>query len=113
MIHKSAFLELCICGYHGHFVLSDGTVGAEFCSKSSAKDELNRLKSLRKIELDEFRFLGDQVYECGGLVHDDHDADSLTLHKCQIINNGSTEASEEGEDTLDDFKKKPSSSTIH
>lgn len=111
MIHKSAFLEMCICGVHGHFVLSDGTAGAEFCSKSSAKDELNRLKSLRKIELDEFRFLGDQVYECGGLVHDDRDADSLTLHKCEIINN--SEASEEGEDTTDDFKKKSASSTIH
>ena len=64
LVKKAAWLDICDCGDHGRFVLSDDTYGTEFCSKEFARKELKRLHGERLIDESELRFLKDEVNSC-------------------------------------------------
>jgi hypothetical protein len=61
LIVRSAFLHLCECRAHGTIVLADGKRGAEFCSKETARAELDRLFAKELVSETELLFLKDEI----------------------------------------------------
>lgn len=81
-----AYLKLCECGRHGHFVLSNGTRSQEFCSREAAREELENQKEAGQVTTEEVVFLRDSINKADRLVASDADANSLTLFACHLAN---------------------------
>lgn len=86
----AAYVDLCECGEHGHFVLSGGRTSREFCSRPVARRELLELEACGDITKEEVLFLTDYVARVAQLPVVEREAGFLARLTCDVLNDERT-----------------------